>query len=76
MREPKDITLFDIFSAVEKNGLFNHDFDTCPRCNIALGLKTAAEDAFFQIEHAAFDEMKKLTLQTVLDRMPQSSEGV
>ena len=58
-KEPKDITLLDIFKAVEETGLLKREFDTCPRCNIATSLKTAADETFSRIENAAFEEMKK-----------------
>lgn len=68
-KEPKDITLLDIFKAVEETGLLKREFDTCPRCNIATSLKTAADETFSRIENAAFEEMKKISLQDVLDKM-------
>lgn len=68
-RAPADISLLDIYRAVEGGKPLLHlDTHTNPECGVGVNLQLALQDYFDKVQNRAEDEMSRITLQDVLDR--------
>jgi len=69
-KEPKDITLSDIFDAVEKEEeLFHFHEKPNPDCPIGKNIHVVLDDRLFDIQEAMRKQMKSITLQDLIDDM-------
>ena len=77
-KEPKDITLMDIFNAVEKEEeLFHFHENPNPECPVGKNVHAVLDNRFFAIQEAMKQQMKSITLQNLIDdmnNMPVSNE--
>lgn len=68
-RAPTDISLLDIYRAVEGGKPLLHlDTHTNPECGVGVNIQLALQDYFDKVQNRAEDEMSRITLQDVLDR--------
>ena len=68
-RAPADISLLDIYRAVEGGKPLLHlDTHTNPGCGVGVNIQLALQDYFDKVQNRAEDEMSRITLQDVLDR--------
>lgn len=68
-RAPADISLLDIYRAVEGGEPLLHlDTHTNPECGVGVNIQLALQDYFDKVQNRAEDEMSRITLQDVLDR--------
>ena len=68
-RAPADISLLDIYRAVEGGKPLLHlDSHTNPECGVGVNIQLALQDYFDKVQNRAEDEMSRITLQDVLDR--------
>lgn len=68
-RAPADISLLDIYRAVEGGKPLLHlDTHTNPECGVGVNIQLALQDYFDKVQNRAEDEMSRITLQDVLDR--------
>lgn len=68
-RAPADISLLDIYRAVEGGKPLLHlDTHTNPECGVGVNIQLALQDYFDKVQIRAEDEMSRITLQDVLDR--------
>lgn len=68
-RAPADISLLDIYRAVEGGKPLLHlDTHTNPECGVGVNIQLALQDYFDKVQNRAEDEMSRITLQGVLDR--------
>lgn len=68
-RRPDEITLLDIYKAVEKEKPLLHlDTHTNPECGVGVYIQLSLRDYFYQIQQKAEQEMRNITLQDILDR--------
>ena len=68
-RAPADISLLDIYRAVEGGKPLLHlDTHTNPECGVGVNIQLALQDYFDEVQNRAEDEMSRITLQDVLDR--------
>lgn len=68
-RAPADISLLDIYRAVEGGKPLLHlDTHTNPECGVGVNIQLALQDYFDQVQNRAEDEMSRISLQDVLDR--------
>ena len=68
-REPSAITLLDIYKAVEGDKPLLHlDTHTNPECGVGIYIQLSLQDYFDQVQKSAEDEMRRITLQAILDR--------
>ena len=68
-RAPADISLLDIYRAVEgEKPLLHLDTHTNPECGVGVNIQLALQDYFDKVQNRAEDEMSRITLQDVLDR--------
>ncbi len=66
---PSDITLLDIYKAVEgEKSLLHLDTHTNPECGVGIHIQLALQDYFDQVQKCAEEEMQKITLQDILNR--------
>ena len=71
-KQPQDISLYDVFVAVEGNersGLIGIHACRNPLCPIARSIGFALEKQYIQVEDAVIQKLKALTLQNVIDEM-------
>ena len=68
-RAPADISLLDIYRAVEGGKPLLHlDTHTNPECGVGVNIQLALQDYFDKVQNRAEEEMSRITLQDVLDR--------
>lgn len=69
-KEPKDITLADIFDAVEKEEeLFHFHENPNPDCPVGKNVHAVLDSRLFDIQEAMRQQMKSITLQDLIDDM-------
>ena len=69
-KEPKDITLMDIFDAVEKEeALFHFHENPNPECPVGKNVHAVLDNKLFAIQEAMREKMKSITLQDLIDDM-------
>lgn len=69
-KEPKDITLMDIFDAVEKKeALFHFHENPNPECPVGKNVHAVLDNKLFDIQEAMRKKMKSITLQDLIDDM-------
>lgn len=67
-KEPKDITLMDIFYAVEKEeDLFHFHENPNPECPVGKNVHAVLNDKLLAVQEAMFKKMSSITLQDLLD---------
>lgn len=68
-RPPQDITLLDVYRAVEgQKPLLHLDTHTNPECGVGVNIQLALQDFFDQIQEQAEQKMQQITLQNILDK--------
>lgn len=69
-KEPKDITLMDIFDAVEKEeALFHFHENPNPECPVGRNVHAVLDNKLFAIQEAMREKMESITLQSLIDDM-------
>jgi transcriptional regulator, badM/rrf2 family len=69
-KEPKDITLMDIFKAVEKEEeLFHFHENPNPECPIGKNVHAVLDNRLLAIQKVMKQQMKSITLQNLIDDM-------
>lgn len=69
-KEPKNITLMDIFKAVEKEEeLFHFHENPNPECPVGKNVHAVLDNRFLAIQEAMKQQMESITLQNLLDDM-------
>ena len=67
-KDPAEISLYDIYEAVDINhDLIHIDPKTNPACIVGGNIQNTLSDAYDQIQQAAFNEMKTISLQNIID---------
>lgn len=69
-KEPKDITLLDVFDAVEKEeALFHFHENPNPECPVGKNVHAVLDNKLFAIREIMREKMKSITLQDLIDDM-------
>lgn len=69
-KDPKDITLMDIFNAVEKKeALFHFHENPNPECPVGKNVHAILDRKLFSIQEAMRKQMESITLQDLIDDM-------
>lgn len=69
-KKPKDISLMDIFEAVEKEEeLFHFHENPNPECPVGRNVHAVLDKRLLSIQEAMKQEMKSITLQSLIDDM-------
>ena len=67
-KEPRHITLFDIYLAIEGNKPLLHlDTHTNPECGIGINIQYSLQEYYDAVQNAANNEMKRITLQDIIE---------
>lgn len=71
-KEPKDITLMDIFEAVEKEEeLFHFHENPNPECPVGKHVHAVLDNRLLAVQKAMQQQLKSITLQNIVDDMNQ-----
>lgn len=71
-KEPKGITLLDIFDAVEKEeALFHFHENPNPECPVGKNVHAVLDNKLFAIQEVMREKMKSVTLQDLINDMNQ-----
>ena len=69
-KEPKDVTLLDVFDAVEKEeALFHFHENPNPECPVGKNVHAVLDNKLFAIREVMREKMKSITLQDLIDDM-------
>lgn len=69
-KDPKDITLMDVFNAVEKEELLFHFHENPnPECPVGKNVHAVLDRRLFSIQEAMQKQMGSITLQDLIDDM-------
>lgn len=69
-KDPKDITMFDVFEAVETDeDLFHFHENPNPECQVGRNIHALLDDKLEAIKHAMENSMRSVTLQSLLDQI-------
>ena len=69
-KEPKEITLLNIFDAVEKEeALFHFHENPNPECPVGKNVHAVLDNKLFAIQEAMREKMASITLQDLIDDM-------
>ena len=67
-RKPSAITLFEIYMAIDMDHELIHvDPQTNLKCPVGRNIQTSLNGFYEQIQNSAFNQMKAITLQDVID---------
>ena len=70
-KAPKDITLLDIFNAVEENEvLFHFHENPNPKCPVGKSVHMVLDSKIADIQRAMENSMKGVSLQMLIDELP------
>lgn len=76
IQDPKDISLKDIYVAVDNNPVIKPDYNTADFCYIGKGIAPVLEEKYTQVQNAMLNEMETITLQSIIDELNVSRSGV
>lgn len=69
-KDPKHITLMDVFNAVEKKEmLFHFHENPNPECPVGKNVHAVLDRRLFSIQEVMQEQMKSITLQDLIDDM-------
>ena len=69
-KEPKDITLLDVFDAVEKEKtLFHFHENPNPECPVGKNVHAVLDNRLLAIQEAMREQMESITLQDLINDM-------
>lgn len=75
-KAPEDITLFDVYKAIEGDKPLLHlDTNINPKCNVGINIHYSLRDYYNRIQKAAEAEMKQITLKNIIDDFYERSNG-
>ena len=78
LTKPADeITMLDIYRAVEgEKPLLHLDIDTNPECGVGIHVQLAIGDFYKEIQEAAEQKMRGITLQDIIDRYHKKLKNI
>ena len=75
-REPEQITLLDVYRAVEGDKpLLHQDIHTNPACGVGVNIQLVLRDFYLEIQKTAENKMREITLKDVLDQYHIKLDG-
>lgn len=74
-KAPADISLYDIFEAVEDSGegLFHFHENPNPECPVGRAVHAVLDERLLEIQRAMENSMRSMTLQSIIDDMKKST---
>ena len=74
-KHPKEITLLDIYKAVEGNKPLLHlDTHTNPDCRVGVNIQLALQDYYDEIQKGTEKHMSSITLQNIIELYHKKSD--
>ncbi|HIX23402.1 MAG TPA: Rrf2 family transcriptional regulator [Candidatus Lachnoclostridium avicola] len=74
-REPEQITLLDVYRAVEGDKpILHQDTHTNPACGVGVNIQLALADCYQEVQKSAEEKMREITLAQILARYHQKLE--
>lgn len=74
-KNPANITLYDIFMAINADhNLLHIDPKTNPKCVVGGNIQEVLTQAYEQVEDKAFEEMRQISLQSIIDQIKARHE--
>ncbi len=70
-RPAKEISLFDVYRAVEEGGFFALPDKKNEKCPLACRMKSILDGVFERVESKVLPELKRTTLSSVARRLPK-----
>ncbi len=69
LRSPDEITMLDVYHAVEGNKPLLHlDVDTNPECGVGINIQLAIADFYRDVQQVAEQKMNEITLQNIIEQ--------
>ena len=69
LRSPDEITMLDVYHAVEGNKPLLHlDVDTNPECGVGINIQLAIADFYRDVQQVAEQKMNEITLQDIIEQ--------
>ncbi len=69
LRSPDEITMLDVYHAVEGNKPLLHlDVDTNPKCGVGINIQLAIADFYRDVQQVAEQKMNEITLQDIIEQ--------
>lgn len=74
-KQPEEISLYDIFAAVDMDHHLLHvDEDTEQKCPVGGNIQTPLVKAYAEVEEAAFAKMREISLQEIVDQIKEAGQ--
>ena len=74
-KQPEEISLYDIFEAVDMDHHLLHvDEDTEQKCPVGGNIQTPLVKAYAEVEEAAFAKMREISLQEIVDQIKEEGQ--
>lgn len=74
-KKPEEISLYDIFAAVDMDHHLLHvDEDTEQKCPVGGNIQTPLAKAYAEVEEAAFAKMREISLQEIVDQIKEEGQ--
>lgn len=74
-KDPADINLYDFFMAINADhNLLHIDPKTNPKCIVGGNIQEVLTKAYEQVEDQAFEEMRQISLQNIIDQIKARQE--
>lgn len=74
-KKPEEISLYDIFAAVDMDHHLLHvDEDTEQKCLVGGNIQTSLAKAYAEVEEAAFAKMREISLQEIVDQIKEEGK--
>lgn len=73
-KAPREITMLDVYRAVEgQKPLLHMDTHTNPDCGVGIYVQRAISDYYDQVQSAAEEKMKEITIEDLLNQYRQKT---
>lgn len=74
-KKPEEISLYDIFAAVDMDHHLLHvDEDTEQQCPVGGNIQGPLAKAYAEVEEAAFAKMREISLQEIVDQIKEAGQ--
>ncbi len=74
-KKPEEISLYDIFAAVDMDHHLLHvDEDTEQKCPVGGNIQGPLAKAYAEVEEAAFAKMREISLQEIVDQIKEAGQ--
>jgi DNA-binding IscR family transcriptional regulator len=74
-KDPKDISMYDVFHAVDmEHNLLHVDKDTEQKCPVGGNIQGPLAKAYAEVEEAAFAKMREISLREIVDQIKEEGQ--